>query len=100
MRGSSRNSLALLSQCRTRDCATSVISRRARHTCHTAASFKGRAGLAVMFALEHASGMITLPSAVDVKDRVNGQAHIGLTLPSAGFRGGDQAFDILPFSVG
>lgn len=38
--------------------------------------------------------------AVDVKDDVNGQAHIGLTIPSAGFRGRDQAFDILPFSVG
>src|SRR6516165_1601635 len=38
--------------------------------------------------------------AVDVKDGVNSQAHIGLTLPTAGFRGGDQAFDILPFSVG
>ena len=30
----------------------------------------------------------------------NGQAHISLTIPSAGFRGGDQAFDILPLSVG
>ena len=39
-------------------------------------------------------------SAVDVKDGVNSQAHISLTLPSAGFRSGDQAFDILPFSVG
>ena len=38
--------------------------------------------------------------AVDVKDGVNGQAHIGLTIPFAGFRGGDQAFDMLPFSVG
>jgi hypothetical protein len=38
--------------------------------------------------------------AVDVKDGVNSQAHIGLTLPSARFRGGDPAFDILPFSVG
>src|SRR5215467_4326012 len=38
--------------------------------------------------------------AVDVKDGVNSQAHIGLTLPTAGFRRGDQAFDILPFSVG
>src|SRR6516225_6407895 len=38
--------------------------------------------------------------AVDIKDGVNGQAHIGLTIPPAGFRGGDQAFDILPFSVG
>jgi hypothetical protein len=37
--------------------------------------------------------------AVDVKDGFNGQAHISLTLPSAGFRGGDQAFDILPFSA-
>src|SRR5215813_13837631 len=51
MRGSSRNSLAPLSQCRTRDCATSVIRRRARHTCHTAASFKVRAGPAVMFGI-------------------------------------------------
>src|SRR5215831_17750713 len=32
-------------------------------------------------------------SAVDVKDGVNSQAHISLTLPSAGFRSGDQAFD-------
>jgi hypothetical protein len=38
--------------------------------------------------------------AVDVKDGVNGQAHIGLTIPFAGFRGGYQGFDIPPFSVG
>src|SRR5262249_13262085 len=37
--------------------------------------------------------------AVDVKDGVNSQAHIGLTLPSAGFRGGGSAVYILPFSV-
>jgi hypothetical protein len=37
--------------------------------------------------------------AVDVKDGVNGQAHISLMLPSAGFRGGDQALDILPLSA-
>jgi len=38
-------------------------------------------------------------TAVDVKDGVNGQAHISLMLPSAGFRGGDQALDILPLST-
>src|SRR5262249_9787905 len=38
--------------------------------------------------------------AVDVTDGVHGQAQIGLTLPPAGFRGRDQAFEILPFSVG
>jgi hypothetical protein len=38
--------------------------------------------------------------AVDVEDRVNGQAHIGLTIPAARFRSRNQAFDILPFSVG
>lgn len=37
---------------------------------------------------------------IDVKDHIDGQAHIGLMLPAAGFRGGDQAFYIHPFSVG
>src|SRR5262249_1393459 len=37
---------------------------------------------------------------VDVKDRIDGQAHIGLTLPASCFRCGNQTFDILPFSVG
>jgi len=37
--------------------------------------------------------------AVDVKDGVNGQAHISLMLPSAGLRGADQALDVLPLST-
>lgn len=35
-----------------------------------------------------------------IKDRIDGQAHISLTIPAAGFRGRNQTFDILPFSVG
>jgi hypothetical protein len=45
------------------------------------------------------SGQVT-PSAastVDVKDRIGGQAQIGLTLPAASFRGWNQTFDVPPF---
>jgi len=55
MRDSSRSSSAPLFQFRTRDCALSRISRRAKSTYRTAAFFKSRA-----FVLEHASRMTTL----------------------------------------